>query len=66
MGDIRALPCPFDAVPLRQALWWHPINEGDPAHRWLRELLAEACGELPDVPPTGTDITVADDPPERK
>jgi DNA-binding transcriptional LysR family regulator len=46
-GDIRALPCPFDAVPLRQALWWHPINERDPAHIWLRELLVEACSALP-------------------
>jgi DNA-binding transcriptional LysR family regulator len=46
-GDVRVLPCPFAAVPLVQALWWHPINERDPAHTWLRELLVEACRELP-------------------
>lgn len=51
-GDVRALPCPFDAVPLRQAFWWHPINERDAGHRWLRELLAEACAALPPVPPS--------------
>jgi DNA-binding transcriptional LysR family regulator len=66
MGDVRALPCPFDAVPLRQALWWHPINERDPAHRWLRDLLVEACSGLPEVSPTGAGITATDDPPERK
>lgn len=49
-GDVRALPCPFDAVPLRQAMWWHPINERDPAHIWLRELLVEACSALPAKP----------------
>ena len=42
-GDIRALPCPFDAVPIAEALWWHPMYERDPAHIWLRQTLAEAC-----------------------
>ena len=53
-GDVRALPCPFDAVPLRQAMWWHPINERDPAHVWLRELLMEACSTLPVKPPSAS------------
>jgi DNA-binding transcriptional LysR family regulator len=42
-GTVRALPCPFDVVPLIEAMWWHPMNERDPAHTWLRELLVEAC-----------------------
>lgn len=46
-GDVRVLPCPFDAVPLVQAVWWHPMNELDPAHAWLRDLLVEACSTLP-------------------
>jgi DNA-binding transcriptional LysR family regulator len=41
-GDVRALPCPFDAVPIAEALWWHPMYERDPAHLWLRDTLAEA------------------------
>jgi DNA-binding transcriptional LysR family regulator len=41
-GDIRALPCPFDAVPIAEALWWHPMYQRDPAHIWLRQVLAEA------------------------
>jgi DNA-binding transcriptional LysR family regulator len=46
-GDVRVLDCPFDAVPLVQAMWWHPMNELDPAHIWLRALLVEACATLP-------------------
>jgi DNA-binding transcriptional LysR family regulator len=45
-GDVRVVPCPFDAVPLVMALWWHPMNGLDPAHIWLRELLADACATL--------------------
>lgn len=48
-GDVVVLPCPFDAVPLRQALWWHPMNALDPAHVWLRALLVEACAGLGDA-----------------
>jgi DNA-binding transcriptional LysR family regulator len=44
--DIRVLPCPFDAVPLVEALWWHPTYESDPAHRWLRGLLRQAGSRL--------------------
>jgi DNA-binding transcriptional LysR family regulator len=49
-GLVRALPCPFDVVPLREALWWHPMNARDPAHMWLRELLVEACETLNGMP----------------
>lgn len=53
-GDVRVVACPFDAVPLVQALWWHPMYQLDPAHVWLRELLAEACGELGPVDGTAS------------
>jgi hypothetical protein len=32
----------FDAVPVHEALWWHPARSGDAAHRWLREIAARA------------------------
>jgi hypothetical protein len=35
-------PCPFDAVPVAEAFWWNPIYRNDPAHVWLRDVLAEA------------------------
>ena len=47
-GDgIRVLPCPFTATPLVEAMWWHPMYDTDPAHRWLRGLLAEVGAGLP-------------------
>lgn len=39
---VRVLPCPFEAVPLAEAFWWHPMYRTDPAHSWLRGVLAEA------------------------
>jgi DNA-binding transcriptional LysR family regulator len=50
-GDVRALPCPFDAVPIAEALWWHPMYERDPAHLWLRQRLAEAGRRISDEAP---------------
>jgi DNA-binding transcriptional LysR family regulator len=49
--DVRALPCPFDALPITEALWWHPMYERDSGHLWLRGFLAEACRKL-DAPVT--------------
>ncbi|WP_406281087.1 hypothetical protein [Embleya sp. NBC_00896] len=34
------LDCPFDVVPLVEALWWHPVHARDAGHAWLRELFA--------------------------
>jgi DNA-binding transcriptional LysR family regulator len=55
-GDVRAMACPFDAVPLVGAFWWHPIHDGDLEHEWLRGALAEAGrrvsqpGQAPSAP----------------
>ena len=45
-GDIRALACPFDAIPIAEALWWHPMYQRDPAHIWLRYVLAQAGQQI--------------------
>lgn len=42
-ADLRVLPCPGDVAPLRDAFWWHPIHAADPAHAWLREVIAEVA-----------------------
>lgn len=44
---IRVLPCPFEVAPLIEALWWHPVYDRDPGHRWLRQLFAEAARSAP-------------------
>ncbi|RBY97638.1 LysR family transcriptional regulator [Blastococcus sp. TF02-8] len=40
---VRALPCPFDAGPLIEAMWWHPVYDGDPEHEYLRDVVARAA-----------------------
>lgn len=42
VGEIRALDCPYDAMPITEALWWHPTHEHDPEHAWLRSVFVEA------------------------
>jgi DNA-binding transcriptional LysR family regulator len=43
--NIRALPCPFQAGPLVEAMWWHPALSDDPEHTYLREVVARAVRE---------------------
>nr|WP_203615624.1 LysR family transcriptional regulator [Streptomyces sp. SID13726] len=51
---VRVLPCPFEAVPVRQALWWHPVHTQDAAHIWLRRKAQEVGATLTgDAGPTG-------------
>ncbi|KUM75302.1 LysR family transcriptional regulator [Streptomyces curacoi] len=38
---VRVLPCPFEAVPVQEALWWHPLHAQDAAHIWLRQKAAQ-------------------------
>ena len=40
---VRLLPCPFEATPSIEAMWWHPANASDPGHQWLRRCFAEAA-----------------------
>lgn len=39
---VRTVDLPFDADPLVNALWWHPVQARDPEHAWMRELFVEA------------------------
>ena len=43
---IRALACPFEAGPLVEAMWWHPVYDADPEHTYLRDLLLRATASL--------------------
>ena len=46
-AGVRVLPCPFEVPALMEALWWHPMYQHDPGHRWLRQLFTEAAQQLP-------------------
>lgn len=43
---VRAMRPPYEAVPLRQALWWHPVHTYDASHIWLRETAARVGAGL--------------------
>ncbi|MFH9298964.1 LysR family transcriptional regulator [Streptomyces sp. NPDC017520] len=56
LADVRVLEPPYEAVPLREALWWHPVHTHDAAHIWLRETAARVGRRMADkdetrVPP---------------
>ena len=36
------MPCPFEAGPLIEAMWWHPAFDDDPEHLYLRDLVVRA------------------------
>jgi len=42
-GDIVLHKPPFDATPIKNALWWHPVHDRDPEHEWMRALFADAA-----------------------
>lgn len=43
LAHVRIMEPPYDAVPLQQALWWHPVHMHDAAHMWLRETTARVA-----------------------
>lgn len=45
-ADVRMVTPPFDATPLRNALWWHPTHQPDPQHAWMRDLFQRAGAML--------------------
>ncbi|WP_328380163.1 LysR family transcriptional regulator [Streptomyces sp. NBC_01020] len=47
IAPVRIVEPPYEAVPLREALWWHPVHTHDAAHIWLRETAARVGGRLP-------------------
>ncbi|MET9544326.1 LysR family transcriptional regulator [Streptomyces sp. NPDC006627] len=40
LAAVRVVEPPYEAVPLRESLWWHPVHTHDAAHIWLRETAA--------------------------
>ncbi|MGX1541074.1 LysR family transcriptional regulator [Streptomyces adustus] len=46
IAAVRVVEPPYEAVPLREALWWHPVHTHDAAHIWLRETAARVGARL--------------------
>lgn len=41
--EMYAFDIPLPVLPFTVSLLWHPRMDGDPAHRWLREAVIDAC-----------------------
>lgn len=41
--DLFTFPLPFSLPPLTVSLLWHPRQDADAAHRWLRGLVRDVC-----------------------
>jgi DNA-binding transcriptional LysR family regulator len=43
---LRIWPVPFEIAKYRQSLYWSPILDQDPAHRWFRQLVIDQWKSL--------------------
>lgn len=51
-AGMHSFELPVPVAPFTVSMLWHPRLEGDPAHRWLRGCVREACAE-PHAPVPG-------------
>ena len=42
-GGLFSFPLPFKVPGVTVSLLWHPRRDADPAHRWLRGCVRDAC-----------------------
>jgi DNA-binding transcriptional LysR family regulator len=53
-AGMHSFPLPVSAPEITVSLLWHPRLDADPAHRWLRGCVRDACAEqLADSPTRG-------------
>lgn len=45
-GALRSFPLPMPTAPITVSQMWHPRRDRDPAHRWLRGMMVDACRAL--------------------
>jgi LysR family nod box-dependent transcriptional activator len=46
VAGVRILEAPFDATPVVNALWWHPVHGRDPEHAWMRGIFEQAAASV--------------------
>lgn len=52
-AGVRVMEPPYGAVPLHEALWWHPVHAHDAAHIWLRETVERVAKRMTPHPLAG-------------
>jgi DNA-binding transcriptional LysR family regulator len=53
-APVRIMTPPYETVPLREALWWHPVHTHDAGHIWLRNTAARVASAVRAAPIRGT------------
>lgn len=53
VAGVRVIEPPYSAVPLHEALWWHPVHTHDAGHIWLRETVARVATRMKEQPREG-------------
>jgi DNA-binding transcriptional LysR family regulator len=48
-AGLHSFPLPFKTPEITVSLLWHPRLDADPAHRWLRGCVRDACRSHPDM-----------------
>lgn len=49
-APLKILPTPIDLPAYRLVMFWHPLQEKDPAHAWLRRQILETCEQITQKP----------------
>lgn len=45
LDGMFSFPIPLDLPEITVSLLWHPRMDADLAHRWMRGIVREVCGE---------------------
>ncbi|MBA8826356.1 DNA-binding transcriptional LysR family regulator [Saccharopolyspora lacisalsi] len=45
-AEVRLLECPFEVVPVKEAMRWHPTHRQDARHQWLRDIVARVGDQV--------------------
>jgi DNA-binding transcriptional LysR family regulator len=46
LARLKTVPVPIELPPYNLVMIWHPLNDKEPAHAWLRRQILEICAEL--------------------
>ncbi|MFO1417461.1 MAG: LysR family transcriptional regulator [Methylotetracoccus sp.] len=46
LAKLKTVPVPIELPPYNLIMIWHPLNDKEPAHAWLRRQILEICAEL--------------------
>jgi DNA-binding transcriptional LysR family regulator len=46
LARLKTVPVPIELPPYNLVMIWHPLNDKEPAHAWLRQQILDVCAEF--------------------